>query len=69
MSIVAVGGAVTAVGALAAMYLCGRGRGAANTSELKEVVAGAVVHLDSKPALQALLASGGKAVVYLTATW
>ena len=68
MSMAVIGG-VIAVGALASMLICGRRAPSVPTAELEQVQSGAVVAVDGKSQLKALFAHGGKAVVYLTASW
>ena len=68
MSMAVIGG-VIAVGALASMLFCGRRAPSVPTAELEQVQSGAVVAVDGKSQLKALFAQGGKAVVYLTASW
>ena len=68
MSMAVIGG-VIAVGALASMLFCGRRAPSVPTAELEQVQSGSVVAVDGKSQLKALFAQGGKAVVYLTASW
>lgn len=66
MSLVVAGAAFTSI---AAIVYCVR-RAVAPAKDLTEVLSNtSVTHITSRNQLQQLIATGGKAVVYLTASW